>query len=431
MIRWIIVSDGGCRIEKLREDFAVSLAMQHVCTATCIDIITEKKAQEREAENRTVSPSPALLTPQSSTTSISNRSEEITIESQSRFSTHSPRPDGNGQITGSIGQYTPAATSKQLALQDSNYLDNDTELNSLGKDLMNGNYVLRPNSLPDSLPGADVLATRLEDLGVYATPAHTHTFSPGLLIPDNLDSALAGIDDIDYTNYSGVSSLCLQGSTSFNGGDGFLHDFMFVSQDSFNTFGNLVPQHQPPLHPLNTPILDTPVSQSPIQSSHTSQIDLTKSNDKSHEPTRSTSKSNKSRSQSISKRPKDQDVSDGDQECSDDGNEPEEGRPLLHIPVENGHEGIVRILLGNGADVNQQESSKGFTALHVAISHKHEAVLRLLIESGATLDIPDKLGRTPLHLAAEIGNEAGVRILLAHGADLSVKAGRNKRRSTK
>lgn len=430
------MSDGDCRIGKLKEDFAVSLSIHKPVTATHIDVIAEKKAQEREAESRMLSAS-SPRTPRSPTASISNMpdwkggSDRPTLESPSKFPTHTHHIHAHCQILGIMCQHTPAATQKRLALQDPNCLVNNTELNSLGNDVIDGSYTIESSSLPGSLPDGELLATRLENLGVYATPPLT--FSPSLLTPHSLDSALAGIDNIEDSRYGVVSRSRLHGNDTFNETDDFLHDnFMPASQDSLlDTYYNLQPQLQSPLQLPYPSISVTPVSQSAMHSRHASQIDLTKRNGRPQGPTRSQSELNKARVQSSSKRSKDDDDDENDDDgCFDDENGSDDGRPLLHIPVENGHEGIVRILLGNGADVNQRDSSRGFTALHIAISQKHEAVLRLLIESGANLNITDNLGRTPLHLAAQVGNEAGVRILLARGADLSLKAGRRNRKSS-
>jgi ankyrin repeat protein len=98
-----------------------------------------------------------------------------------------------------------------------------------------------------------------------------------------------------------------------------------------------------------------------------------------------------------------------------------DGKPLLHVSVENGHEGVVRILIDSGVDVNERDRYEGNTALHIAVWQKNEAVLRLLVESGADVNATDNLGRTPLHQAVATGFEAGLRLLLAHGADINIR----------
>lgn len=95
--------------------------------------------------------------------------------------------------------------------------------------------------------------------------------------------------------------------------------------------------------------------------------------------------------------------------------------PLLHIPIENGNEVIVRMLIASGADIDERDSVGGRTALHVAVRSKQENVLRLLVESGADVNAEDDLGRTPLYEAVANEFEAGLRVLLANGADVRNK----------
>lgn len=95
--------------------------------------------------------------------------------------------------------------------------------------------------------------------------------------------------------------------------------------------------------------------------------------------------------------------------------------PLLHIPIENGNEVIVRMLIDSGADIDERDSVGGSTALHVAVRSKRENLLRLLVESGADVNAEDDLGRTPLYEAVVNGFEAGLRVLLENGADVRNK----------
>lgn len=77
---------------------------------------------------------------------------------------------------------------------------------------------------------------------------------------------------------------------------------------------------------------------------------------------------------------------------------------LLYACVE-GHLGVARYLIGQGADVNVNKSFHeslavpGVTPLHGAASGGHLEVVRLLIASGAQLDAKDKYGRSALEWA--------------------------------
>jgi len=92
----------------------------------------------------------------------------------------------------------------------------------------------------------------------------------------------------------------------------------------------------------------------------------------------------------------------------------------MHTPLssaaENGHEGVVRILLGRD-DVNPDKPGfLGQTPLCYAAESGHEGVVKILLERD---DVnPERsvgLGRTPLCFAAESGHEGVVKILLRRG----------------
>lgn len=91
---------------------------------------------------------------------------------------------------------------------------------------------------------------------------------------------------------------------------------------------------------------------------------------------------------------------------------------LLHMAIESGHEGIVRILLEEGVDINER-NSEGSTALHMTVHKRQENILQLLLEKGADVDIADDKGRKPVHLAIISDFQTGLRLLLRHKAATS------------
>jgi ankyrin repeat protein len=100
-----------------------------------------------------------------------------------------------------------------------------------------------------------------------------------------------------------------------------------------------------------------------------------------------------------------------------------DGRTALHLAAEQGHDAIARVLCENGADVHAKMKSMyegicgGNTALHCAAWHGREAMVRTLLDIGADVDEEDRWdARTPLHLAAMKGHEGVVRLLLESGA---------------
>jgi len=86
--------------------------------------------------------------------------------------------------------------------------------------------------------------------------------------------------------------------------------------------------------------------------------------------------------------------------------------PLVWAAL-NGHEGVVKILLGQD-DINpDQRGMYGRTPLWCAAFYGHEEVVKMLLgQDDVTLDIPDGSNRTPLACAAENGHEGVVKLLL-------------------
>lgn len=95
--------------------------------------------------------------------------------------------------------------------------------------------------------------------------------------------------------------------------------------------------------------------------------------------------------------------------------------PALHWAAWKGYEGLARLLLDKGLDVDLRTTFQGKTALHFAALEGNEAIVRLLLDKGARADIQDiSYGISPLHIAALEGHEVVVRLLLDRGADVSV-----------
>lgn len=96
----------------------------------------------------------------------------------------------------------------------------------------------------------------------------------------------------------------------------------------------------------------------------------------------------------------------------------EDGRTLLHVAAQTGHEAVVRLLLEHGADVaavdkqGAARSRKRMTPLHVAAAAGHIALVGLLMDFGADMRARDKQGMTPLHLAIRNGHKGVVNLFL-------------------
>lgn len=92
----------------------------------------------------------------------------------------------------------------------------------------------------------------------------------------------------------------------------------------------------------------------------------------------------------------------------------------LTVAVYKGHEGIVQLLLENGANANVKEID-GEPVLIIAARKGHTEVVRLLLASGADIEAKDTHGETAMMLAAMKNHERVVGLLLEERADAEVK----------
>lgn len=92
---------------------------------------------------------------------------------------------------------------------------------------------------------------------------------------------------------------------------------------------------------------------------------------------------------------------------------------LKAVGVKNAH--VVRLLLGQGADVNffEPSGSRNRTALELAIEEKDTEIIRLLLEAGADVNEPNRImyRNTTLQDAVLATNTEVVKLLLDAGAD--------------
>lgn len=93
----------------------------------------------------------------------------------------------------------------------------------------------------------------------------------------------------------------------------------------------------------------------------------------------------------------------------------------LALAAQEGHYGIVKLLLQNGARQSVRNDG-GCTALIMSAIHGHAQVAQLLIDSGAEVDAADSNGVTSLYSAALKGHPKVVKLLIEAGAGVNICA---------
>ncbi|KAI1200176.1 ankyrin repeat-containing domain protein [Nemania serpens] len=100
--------------------------------------------------------------------------------------------------------------------------------------------------------------------------------------------------------------------------------------------------------------------------------------------------------------------------------------PLIHAVVQN-QEAVVLTLLGHGARLGETDRQDR-SALHYAVLHQRENMLKILLPhyknnpQSLQIDAKDESGWTALHMAIYKGFEPGVDLLLQCGANMNTKA---------
>lgn len=89
----------------------------------------------------------------------------------------------------------------------------------------------------------------------------------------------------------------------------------------------------------------------------------------------------------------------------------------LHLAATCGHLDIVRLLVGNGADIEAESHVRGgWTALQLAVDGGHEAVVEWLLQNGVNPNVPAGDGISkPLEVAMKRGHDGMVRAFLNSG----------------
>ena len=89
--------------------------------------------------------------------------------------------------------------------------------------------------------------------------------------------------------------------------------------------------------------------------------------------------------------------------------------PLYHA-ARLGHQGMTLFLLQRGSEVDRSVSNTGETALHMAAKQGHLDIVMLLVGNGANINIEDSSGMTPMSVAAARGKINVVNFFQKKGA---------------
>ncbi|XP_054721853.1 ankyrin-3-like [Uloborus diversus] len=101
-----------------------------------------------------------------------------------------------------------------------------------------------------------------------------------------------------------------------------------------------------------------------------------------------------------------------------------DGRTLMHIASESGHQETALVFLKKGVPLHMSNKT-GTKAIHTAAAHGFVEVIRNLLDRGENVDATTPENFTALHLAVQANQPEVVEILLGHGANVQLKAGKN------
>ena len=96
------------------------------------------------------------------------------------------------------------------------------------------------------------------------------------------------------------------------------------------------------------------------------------------------------------------------------------GELALRLAAQGGHTDIVKLLLDNGANID--EKGPGGTAVQKAAAEGHIDTVKLFLNQGANIHEKNDQGLTPIYWASRCNHTEIVKLLLKHGANIDEKA---------
>lgn len=80
-------------------------------------------------------------------------------------------------------------------------------------------------------------------------------------------------------------------------------------------------------------------------------------------------------------------------------------------------------MAGNITTTIKIKARKGWTPFHYAAEKGHEGIIRLLVTKGANIQAKDAQGYTPLHWATKNGRDGAVAVLVPKAAEMPKEKG--------
>lgn len=106
--------------------------------------------------------------------------------------------------------------------------------------------------------------------------------------------------------------------------------------------------------------------------------------------------------------------------------EKDESRTALHIAAYRGHEGVVALLLADGAEIKALDK-QGCTPLHLACGQGHNESVQILVKAKADLESKDSQGNRPVHYAVKAGQAKTIALLQEFKADFEAENDQGER----
>lgn len=88
------------------------------------------------------------------------------------------------------------------------------------------------------------------------------------------------------------------------------------------------------------------------------------------------------------------------------------GQSALDYATDRGHVEAVRLLISQGAQVNNVASLSGRTPLHIAAAEGHVGLVQALLNASARYDVRDNNGHTPIDCAQRQGRHEVVNLIM-------------------